>query len=113
MSAKFIIKRAKNGQFYFTLVAGNNEPVGRSEMYKQKVSAKNGIESVKKNAGEEKNYAFKQGANGKYYFSLKARNGEIILQSQGYASEASAKNGAQAVARAASSASVIDETVSS
>ncbi len=110
MSAKFLIQRAKNDEFYFTLKAANGEPVGRSEMYTQKASAKNGIESVKKNAGDHKNYAFKEGRDGQHYFSLKAGNGEIILQSQGYASEDGAKRGAEAVGRAASEAEILDES---
>lgn len=39
------------------------------------------------------------GKNGKHYFSLKAGNGEIILQSQGYASESSCANGIDSVRR--------------
>ncbi|MCG8426367.1 MAG: YegP family protein [Chromatiales bacterium] len=37
------------------------------------------------------------GKDGKSYFSLKAGNGEIILQSQGYASLDSCKNGIESV----------------
>ncbi len=39
------------------------------------------------------------GKDGKYYFSLKAGNGEIILQSQGYASAKSRDNGIESVRR--------------
>lgn len=37
------------------------------------------------------------GKDGKSYFSLKAGNGEVILQSQGYASLDSCKNGIESV----------------
>jgi len=37
------------------------------------------------------------GKDGKHYFSLKAGNGEIILQSQGYASAKSCANGIESV----------------
>lgn len=40
---------------------------------------------------------FQSENNEKYYFRLKARNGQVILSSQGYASKASAKNGAESV----------------
>lgn len=54
MAGKFEIKRAKDGQFYFNLKAGNGEVIATSEMYKQKASALNGIESVQKNAPDAK-----------------------------------------------------------
>jgi hypothetical protein len=38
-----------------------------------------------------------KGLDGKYYFHLKANNGEIVLQSQGYTTKASATNGVTSV----------------
>ncbi|MCK4790852.1 MAG: YegP family protein [Desulfobacteraceae bacterium] len=43
-------KTASNGQFYFTLIAANNEPIGNSEMYTTEDARDNGIEAVKKTA---------------------------------------------------------------
>ena len=40
---------------------------------------------------------FQSEKNKKYYFNLKARNGQVILQSQGYANKAGAVNGAKSV----------------
>ena len=37
------------------------------------------------------------GKKGQYYFHLKAANGEIILQSEGYADKGGAKNGIESV----------------
>ena len=109
MAGKFDLKRAKDGQFFFTLVAGNGEIVGKSEMYKAKASAKNGIESVKKNSVETGRFVDPfEGKSGKWYFSLRARNGEIILASQGYSSEDGAKSGIGAVQRAADGAPTND-----
>ena len=48
MAAEFEIRRAKDDQYYFVLQADNNEIIAQSEMYKQKSSAINGIEAVKK-----------------------------------------------------------------
>ncbi|MBM3740516.1 MAG: DUF1508 domain-containing protein [Acidobacteria bacterium] len=42
-------KVAANGQHYFVLLAGNKEPIGKSEQYKSKSSMEKGIRSVKKN----------------------------------------------------------------
>ncbi|MCF8238315.1 MAG: YegP family protein [Saprospiraceae bacterium] len=37
--------------------------------------------------------------SGKYYFRLKSRNGQIILQSQGYEAKSSAQNGIASVSK--------------
>lgn len=66
MAGKFVIKKAKNGEFFFNLIAGNGENVGKSETYKAKSSAKNGIASVQKNAPDHNRYVIKEGANGKF-----------------------------------------------
>ena len=47
---KFQLFQGKDEKFYFRLVAGNGQAVGRSEGYNTKAAAKNGIESVKKNS---------------------------------------------------------------
>lgn len=47
---KFEIKKAKNGEVYFELIAANGQPIGISETYKTMVACKNGIKSVKSNA---------------------------------------------------------------
>ena len=39
-----------DGQYYFTLLADNNEIIATSEMYTTKQNCQNGIESVKNNA---------------------------------------------------------------
>jgi uncharacterized protein len=50
MAGKFILKKSSDGQFRFVLKAGNGETILTSELYKAKLSALNGIESVKRNA---------------------------------------------------------------
>ena len=49
---KFELYQDKAGEYRFRLKARNGEPIGKSEGYKSKVSAENGIESVGKNAPE-------------------------------------------------------------
>lgn len=41
-------KTSSNDKYYFVLVAGNNEPIGRSEMYERTQSRDNGIDAVKR-----------------------------------------------------------------
>ncbi|MDO6514946.1 MULTISPECIES: YegP family protein [unclassified Neptuniibacter] len=108
MAAKFELYEDKAGEFRFRLKAGNGENIGSSEGYKAKASAKNGIESVKKNAALEERYKVFEGKSGKWYFNLKAGNHEVILSSQGYTSEQGAKNGTEAVMRAASEAATVE-----
>lgn len=47
---KFMIKQAKNGDFYFNLTAKNGQVIASSEMYSSKSACENGIASVKENA---------------------------------------------------------------
>jgi len=50
MAGKFVLYSDKAGKFRFRLKAGNGEIIAVSEAYESKASAKNGIESVRKNA---------------------------------------------------------------
>ena len=50
MAAKFEIKKDKSGQYRFNLKAANGEVIASSEAYTTKAAARNGVESVKKNA---------------------------------------------------------------
>lgn len=52
MAGKFELKKTAKGQFHFNLKAGNGEIIATSEMYESKASAKNGIDSVKRNAAD-------------------------------------------------------------
>ena len=112
MPGKFEIKRAKDGQFYFNLLAGNGEVILTSEMYRAKASAKNGIESVKKNASTDERFERRSAKNGKPFFVLKARNHEVIGRSESYESEKSRDNGINSVKTNAGGAKVEDETKS-
>ena len=110
MAGKFEIKRASNGEFFFNLLAGNGQIVLSSEMYKAKASAQNGIESVKKNSQEENRFNTETSTSGKPYFTLKARNGEIIGRSQMYASEDGRDNGIESVKKNAPDAETVDNS---
>ena len=51
-------------KFHFVLKAGNGQVILTSQMYASKASAMNGIESVKKNCGDEKCWETKTAKNG-------------------------------------------------
>jgi uncharacterized protein YegP (UPF0339 family) len=50
MAAKFELYKDKKGEYRWKLVAPNGQTIAVGEGYTTKESAKNGIESVKKNA---------------------------------------------------------------
>lgn len=106
MAGKFEIYQDKAGEFRFRLKAANGQPILASEGYSSKSGAQNGVESVKKNAGEADRYERKQASSGKHYFVLKARNHEVIGTSQMYESEAACMNGIESVMANASAAAV-------
>ena len=106
--AKFEITMRKNGEFQFNLKASNGEDILTSEGYTTKSACLNGVESVKKNAVEEKRYEKLVAKNGKPYFTLKATNGQIIGQSQMYASERNRNNGINSVMKNAPVAVVVE-----
>lgn len=92
----FELKKSKD-KFHFVLKAGNGQVVLSSQMYASKASAVNGIESVKKNCGDDKCFERKTAKNGKFHFNLLSTNGQIVGSSQMYASEAGMKNGIESV----------------
>lgn len=110
MAGKFEMKTAKDGQFHFNLKASNGQIILTSEMYTTKAACVNGIESVKKNAAEEEQFEKKESTSGKPYFVLKAKNHQIIGNSEMYESTASRDNGIQSVMKNAPEASVEDLT---
>lgn len=108
MSGKFEVKKAKDGQTFFRLKAANGQIILASEMYKAKESALNGIESVKKNAPLPERYAKLTSNNGKFYFTLKAANSQVIGNSEMYESEASRDNGIASVMKTAPDAATVE-----
>ena len=106
---KFVISTRKNGEFQFNLKATNGQVILSSEGYTTKAACENGIESVKKNAHEDARYERKEAANGKFYFNLKAANGQVIGSSQMYQSEDSRDNGIESVKKNAPDAEVVEE----
>lgn len=108
MAGKFEIKKAKNGQFHFNLKAGNGQIILSSEMYPEKARAKTGIESVRKNAPEDKRFERLQSKNGDPYFVLKAGNGQVIGKSEMYSSNSAMENGIASVMKNAPDAPIND-----
>lgn len=121
-SGKFVWKTTKAGKFSFNLVASNGQVIATSQSYDSKSSCMHGMEAVRKAAAasvEDQTIAdFKKVSNpkfeiykdkaGEFRFRLKARNGENIVASEGYASKSSCKNGIASVGKNAPTAEVVE-----
>lgn len=119
---KFVVKTGKTG-VRFNLVASNGQVIGVSEIYKSDKSCLNGIESVKRcSAGDIQDLTAEEVVTvkhpkfevyldkaGEYRFRLKARNGEIILASEGYKEKKSCLNGIESVKKNAPEAATVRE----
>ena len=106
VAANFKVLPADNGEFYFNLVATNGQIIGTSELYTTQASAKSAVDSVvaalqnpTSAAAETSGPRFEtfKGKDGKTYFRLRAGNGQIVLQSQGYSSKSKADAGIKSV----------------
>ena len=105
-AGKFELYQDKAGEYRFRLKASNGEIIGASEGYKARAGVTNGIDSVKKNSKDPARFETFVGNDGQHYFKLKAANGEVILQSQGYSSLAGATNGVESVMKHAPDAEI-------
>ena len=120
---KFILKKSKNGGFFFNLLAGNGQVICTSQVYASSANAKNGIASIKKNVGSKIEDQTSEGYEtkkcpkwqiytdkaGEYRFRLCASNGQPILSSQGYKTLSSAKNGIDTIRRNAPDAETVEK----
>jgi len=110
MSGKFEVYKDKAGEFRFRLKAANGEIILASEGYKQKASALNGIESIKKNAPSDANYERKETKSGGQMFNVLAANKQVIGTSESYTSASSRDGGIESVKKNAPDAVVSDQT---
>lgn len=110
MAGKFEIYKDKAGEFRFRLKAANGQTILASEGYKERASAINGIESVKKNAQSDVRFERKTSTSGKPYFVLKAANHQVIGNSEMYESDDARDNGVKSVMTNAPDATIDDQT---
>ena len=111
MPGKFEIKKAKNGKFFFNLLATNGNVIITSQMYASKPGAKKGIASVQNNAENPDRFEKLKSKAGKPYFVLKARNAQVIGTSERYNSSQAMNNGIRSVAKNAPGAKMDDQTL--
>jgi uncharacterized protein YegP (UPF0339 family) len=97
MAGWYEVSRNDKGQFSFVLKAANAQVILRSEQYESKASALGGVASVQKNAPLQERFELKTASDGRFYFNLKASNGQVVGTSQMYASEATRATGIASV----------------
>jgi hypothetical protein len=123
------VRKAENGSWYFVLRSDNKilpgQVIGISEMYETEEAAHNGIASVMAVAPtapledetkgarvfDHPKYQIFRGKDGEFYFRLTARNGEILLSSEGYKVKSSAANGIASVRKNADEANRFERKV--
>ncbi len=110
MPGKFELKQSGSGKYVFNLRAGNNQVILTSQLYSDKSGAKNGIESVKRNAPADDNYERKTSKADEPFFVLKAANGQVIGKSEMYSSSSAMENGIKSVKTNAPGAEIVDRT---
>ena len=122
---RFKILKASGGQFRVQFLY-NAEVMVWSENYTSKASAKNCVQSLKKNApsasivdltkeetGSGYRFEIVENKGGQHFVRFKAANGEPMVQSEAYASKTGAKNCIDSVKKNAPDAPVEDETLAS
>jgi uncharacterized protein len=95
--SKFEIRRAKSNQYYFVLKAVNGRITLVGETYKSLSSCEKGIVAVIKNGHDEKQFKRITSQDGSFYFSLAAKNGEIIGTSEMYSRKDGREKGIDSV----------------
>ena len=110
MAGKFTLKKSRNGKHRFNLVASNGQVIFTSQMYETRKAASGGIRSVRANSKNEKRFERKDSRNGKFYFVLKAGNGQEVGRSQMYKTKRGMENGIKSVMKNAPEAEMVDMT---
>jgi uncharacterized protein len=109
--ARFVLTKNTNGLYYFVLSANNGQVLLTSEGYVNKAGCLNAVDLVKSNGRDQNRYDKRTASNGKYYFNLKATNGQTIGTSQMYETAAARDNAITAVQSTMTDTLLKDETV--
>jgi hypothetical protein len=104
--SRYKVLGAQNGEYYFNLTAKNGKVIATSETYANKsgaTTARDAVRSMLASATTEELvpadslFELFTGKDSQTYFRLRAKNGEIVLQSEGYSSKEAAEAGIESV----------------
>lgn len=87
MAAKFVVKNASDGRFFFNLVTDEGRKLLGSEYYATKPNVFEGITSIRMNAKDTSRYQKKVLTDGKAYFTFRAPNHGDVFESDMYDNE--------------------------
>jgi uncharacterized protein YegP (UPF0339 family) len=108
VKARYHLSTGQDGQSYVTLSATNGQVIATTEGYSTASNARRGIDASIASLtsyvaawtdATGARFEVFEGADDQFYFNLYAGNGEVVLRSEGYQSEAGALNGAFATAQ--------------
>ena len=87
-TARFEIYADRLGEWRFRYCCSESQPRLRaSEGYSAKVNALKAVESLRRNAPIDARYDFKVNSRGRHFFTLRARNGNILAVSRNHVDE--------------------------
>lgn len=109
MAGKFELT-SSDGTYAFHLKAGNGQVILRSQPYRTKGDAIKAVSSASRNGRNPGRFTKKTATDGSFYFTLEARNGQVIATSQSYATSGGRNNGIRSVMKHAGDASLVDLT---
>ena len=109
-NALFTVYADRIGEWRFRFAcAEGTQRLRASEGYNAKVNALKAIDSVRRNVLEAKRFDYKQNSRGKHFFTVKARNGNILAVSRNHAELDQLEEDAGVIARQAPAADVREE----
>ncbi len=108
MTGKFELYRDRSGAYRYRMKAGNGQVVLTGEGYNSRAACMDGIESVRKNSQKETAFELYVDKKGEHRFRLKASNGEIIGQGEGYSSKSACMKGTASIRKNAPASNVVE-----
>lgn len=107
--AKYLIRKATNGQYWWVLKAGNGETLITSETYTTKQNCLSGVQSSKINVADS-NFRRLTSRRNEPYFTQNAANYQVLGTSEMYSSTYARDAGIESVKRNAPTATIEDLT---
>lgn len=106
LDVRFAIKQGGDRNYYVSLLAANQQVIATGEGYSTKSNANRGVKTIVRNVAAYlqhwdnptgARFQVKASSSSAFTFTLYAGNGEVVLISESYTTEAAALNGAFAV----------------
>ena len=84
MNGKYTVSLVGTSDYHWALTARNAQTMLSSRIYAEKAGAETGIETCRTNSADEARYERIAANDSRYYFVLRAADGEIIGTSETY-----------------------------